>query len=273
MKEEDLHSAYYQANREAWNQKTTVHLNTDMYGLNEFKEGNLSLCDVERQWAESRIRGKKVLHLQCHFGLDSLSLERLGAEVTAIDLSDEAIRQACSIRDELGLNTKFICCNIYDLPEHLDEEFDFIYSTYGTIGWLPDLKQWSAIVHRFLKKGGELYLAEFHPMIWTMDDSFQRFGHYSYFHCADPIVEDQKGTYADREAPIVTRLYSWNHHFGEVLGVLLEQGLILKRFHEFDYSPYECFPDMECVGPDQYVMSPWGRKLPYFYLLEMKKQE
>ena len=266
------HLPFFEANRQAWNQKTLVHLNTEMYELEAFKQGKSSLREVDLEWVGNFVKGKKVLHLQCHFGMDSLSLERLGAEVTAVDLSNEAIFQAEKLRDELGLKTRFICCNVYDLPQHLVETFDLVFSTYGTIGWLPDLPRWSSIIEHYLKPGGRFYLAEFHPFIWTMTDDFSQFGHYNYFFEKEPIVEDQEGTYADRSAPIRTRLYSWNHHFGEILGCLINQGLILSRFEEFDYSPWACFPDLEAVGDQKFVFKKWGHKIPYFYALEMKKQ-
>jgi 2-polyprenyl-3-methyl-5-hydroxy-6-metoxy-1,4-benzoquinol methylase len=109
------------------------------------------------------VKGKKMLHLQCHFGMDSLNWARLGADVTAVDLSDEAIKEAKQLNDALGLNAKFICCNVYDLKELLDEKFDIVFTSYGVVGWLPDLDKWAEIIAYYLKPSGTFYLAEFHP--------------------------------------------------------------------------------------------------------------
>jgi len=263
---------YFKANREAWDAKTQVHVKSELYDVESFKKGRTTLREADLAEIGSLLKGRSVLHLQCHFGLDSLSIEREGASVTAVDFSREAIDTAEKLKEELNLKTRFICCNVYDLPQYLDEQFDIVFTTYGTIGWLPDLESWSKLVHRYLKPGGILYLAEFHPFLWTMTDDFQSFGHYPYFFEKKPFVEDEEGTYTDRSAPLKTRTYSWNHHFGEVLGTLLERGLNLKSFNEYPYSPWDCFPDLEEIGYQRWVFKKWKNKIPYFYTILMKKE-
>src|SRR5690606_20725019 len=122
---------------------------------------------------QTNLKDKKVLHLQCHFGQDSISLARLGASVVGVDLSDKAIEQAQHIAQELNADARFICCDIYDLPKHLNEQFDIVFTSYGTIGWLPDLDKWASVIHHFLKPGGQFIFAEFHPVVWMFDNDFK----------------------------------------------------------------------------------------------------
>ena len=110
---------YFNANRELWNTRTRLHLESDFYDVEAFKAGKSSLCGIECVEMGS-VRGKSILHLQCHFGLDSLSLSRLGAAVTGVDFSDTAIASAQSLADNLGIPARFLCCNVLDLPQHLD---------------------------------------------------------------------------------------------------------------------------------------------------------
>ena len=190
---------YFKANKELWNQRTRIHKDSDFYNLANFKKGENALTSIELNELGD-VNGKTILHLQCHFGMDSLSWSRMGAEVTGVDLSDEAISEANKLNDELGLNAEFICCNVYDLRENLDKKFDIAFTSYGTIGWLPDLDKWAAIVSHFLKEGGTFYIADFHPVLWMFDDEFTHIK-YSYDN-QEVIVTENQGTYTDRNADI-----------------------------------------------------------------------
>src|SRR5205085_9859662 len=158
-------------------QRTTVHKDSSFYNLAGFKNGETVLTPIELNELTD-VKGKSMLHLQCHFGMDSLDWEKRGAEVTGVDLSDAAINEAVALNNELKLNAKFICSNVYDLKDHLDEKFDIVFTSYGTIGWLPDLDQWSGIVSHYLKPGGTFYIAEFHPVLWMFDDDFTYIKYY-----------------------------------------------------------------------------------------------
>ena len=265
------HLKYFEANKKLWNDKTPYHVNSEFYDMNKFKDGAISLMPTEINELGSA-EGKSILHLQCHFGQDSISLSRLGANVTAVDFSDEAIKYASKLAEELNDPTKFICTNIYDLPDILDEKFDIVFTSYGTIGWLPDIKQWAAIVSQFLKPGGLFYIIEFHPHIMIYDDEF-KFIKYSYFYDDDPIVDEYDGTYADRTAPIKNVAYGWNHPISEVLNSLLEQKLVLQQFNEFPFSHYDCFPNMEKIGDKKYVFKNFGEKIPYMYSIKAIKEK
>ncbi|MDX1941913.1 MAG: class I SAM-dependent methyltransferase, partial [Saprospiraceae bacterium] len=213
---------YTDINRELWNAKTEVHVKSEFYGLSEFRQGKNVLTPIELEQVGD-VQGKTLLHLQCHFGMDTLCWARLGAEVIGIDLSDKAIDFAKQLAKESDLDARFISCNIYDLPQHLDEEFDIVFTSYGTIGWLPDLKPWGEIIARYLKPGGAFHFAEFHPVPWMFDNDYH-YIQYSYFN-KETIIEELEGTYADRNAPIKKQSISWNHSLSEVFEALLSQGL------------------------------------------------
>ncbi len=259
---------YLEINRKLWNERTKVHVGTDFYDMNGFLAGKSSLQTIETSMLGD-IKGKTLLHLQCHFGQDTLSLARLGAEVTGIDLSDEAIRQAEAFSRTSGIPGRFINCDLYSLPDHLEGKFDIVFTTYGTIGWLPDLDRWAKVVAHFLQPGGRFIFAEFHPVVWMFDPHF-KFVEYSYFK-DKPIVEAEKGTYADPEAPLQLEAVSWNHSIDETVTALLESGLEMKSFREYPYSPYRIFPEMTEVAPGEYHIKGLEGMLPMVYSIEMRK--
>ena len=218
---------YIAINRALWNERTKHHVESAFYDMPGFLQGANSLKEIELALLGD-IRGKSILHLQCHFGQDSLSLARLGASVTGVDLSDEAIAVATKTAADLQLDATFHCCDLYQLPGLLDREFDIVFTSYGTIGWLPDMQRWAAIVSRYLKPGGSFVFAEFHPVVWMFDNDFREV-QYSYFN-KEAIIETEQGTYADQQAPIALKSVGWNHSIAEVLQNLLDAGLTLKKF-------------------------------------------
>ena len=244
-----IESNYLEINKQSWNNKTDVHVKSDFYDIDGFLKGNTSLNEIELNLLGD-ISGKSILHLQCHFGQDSISLSRLGAEVTGVDFSDRAIQTAKSLAKKTKSNTSFICCNIYDLANHLDKQFDIVFTSYGTIGWLPDLNKWARIISKFLKPNGKFIFVEFHPVVWMFDENFNKVS-YNYFNTG-PIIETVNGTYADREADITQEIVMWNHGFSEVVNNLIKSGLEIKLFDEFDYSPYDCFNETVKIGPKKY---------------------
>lgn len=258
----DSENNYIEINRQSWNKRTEVHLKSAFYDLDNFLKGKSSLNDIELNLLGD-IKGKSILHLQCHFGQDSISLGRLGADVTGVDLSDKSIDSAKQLAKQTDSNAKFICCNIYDLPEHLNQKFDIVFTTYGTIGWLPDLDRWAKIISKFLKPGGKFVFAEFHPVVWMFDDHFEKIG-YNYFN-SGPIAETQTGTYADRDAELTLSGVSWNHGISEVLNSLINNGLEINSFDEYDYSPYNCFENTVEFEPDKFRIKHLENKIPMVY--------
>lgn len=260
---------YIQINRKAWNDLVPKHLESDFYEMEAFLKGKNTLKEIELPLLGD-LRGKKVLHLQCHFGQDSLSLARMGARVTGVDFSENAIEAAKDLNVRLDLSARFICSDIYGLPDHLDEKFDVVFSSYGTIGWLPDIHRWASIVEQYLKPGGQFVFAEFHPVVWMFDDKFQEIK-YRYFN--DGILEEtETGSYADQDSGEERNYISWNHSLSEVINALLERGLQLDCFREYDFSPHNCFQHTVQVGESGYRIEHLEDKIPMTYALRMIKK-
>ena len=217
---------YININKQTWNNKVDVHVNSDFYDLQGFMNGKSTLNSIELDLLGD-VSGKKVLHLQCHFGQDTITFSRMEAFVTGVDFSEKAIEKAREINKQLNLNTTFICCDIYDLPNHLNEKFDIVFTSYGTIGWLPDVNKWAKVISHFLKPDGKFIFAEFHPVVWMFDNDFKEI-FYNYFNIA-PILEEESGTYADKKAALETTSITWNHPISEVLNALISNGLTIKN--------------------------------------------
>lgn len=261
---------YIEINRQSWNTKTEVHLQSEFYDLEGFMNGKTSLNEIELNLL-GNINEKTILHLQCHFGQDTISLSRLGATVTGVDLSDKAIENAKQIAAKTDSTATFICCDMYDLPNHLDQPFDIVFTSYGTIGWLPDLDKWAKIVSRFLKPNGQFVFVEFHPVVWMFDDNFDKIG-YRYFN-SGAIIETESGTYADKNAPITQEYVMWNHGLSEVINSLLNNGLQLQQLNEYDYSPYNCFNKTIEFEPKKYRIEHLENKIPMVYAVVAKKKD
>ncbi len=255
---------YLQINKELWNEKTKHHVSSPFYDTDGFLNGRSSLKDIELGLLGD-VSGKKILHLQCHFGQDTLSLARLGAKVTGVDFSEEAISEARELNERLKLDARFICCDIYSLPDNLDEQFDIVFTSYGTIGWLPDMKRWAQVISKFLKPGGAFVFVEFHPVVWMFNSDFNAV-EYAYFN-KEAIVETLTGTYADRNAPIEKQEIGWNHDLSEVLQNLIDAGLTIRSFKEFDHSPYNCFRSMVETEASKFYIKGLEGKLPLVYAL------
>ncbi len=260
---------YFDANREAWNLRTGVHKTSEFYGVEAWKQGGLSLTPIELGEVGD-VTGKSLLHLQCHFGQDTLSWARLGARVTGCDLSENAVDYARQLSAELNLPAQFVCCNVYDLPQHLEGSFDIVFTSYGTIGWLPELGPWAAVVDHFLKPGGFFYIADFHPVIWMFDEQMEKLK-YPY-HNAGVIETEQTGTYADRYAGIAYKEFGWNHSLSEIVNSLTVRGLRIEFLNEYPYSPYDCF-DKTVKGADgNYRIRGLEDLIPMVYSIKARKE-
>lgn len=268
---------YFDDNKAAWNKRTAVHKDSTFYDLASFKNGTSSLTKIELEELGD-VKGKRLLHLQCHFGMDSMSWAREGAMVTGVDLSDKAIDLAREIAAELNIPADFICANVYDLKdaskvpslEGSKEAFDIVFTSYGTIGWLPDLDIWADTISHFLRPGGTFYIADFHPVLWMMDENFTHIK-YDYFNTGT-ITEEISGTYTDRSAPIRSTEHGWNHPFSEIFNALIKQGLVIQQFNEFPYSPYNCFNNMEQSADKMWRIKGMEEKMPMMYSIKAIKR-
>jgi len=259
---------YIDINKNLWNKKTDIHYESDFYDVDSFIKGKDSLNRIEIGLL-GNIKNKKILHLQCHFGQDTISLSRHGALVTGVDFSEKAIEKAEHLNKQLGTSAKFIQCDIYKLPEILDEKFDIVYTSYGVIGWLPDMKKWANIIDHFLKPNGEFIMVEFHPVVWMFSYDFKRI-EFNYMDSA-PIIEKLEGTYTDRDAGIKEESVSWNHGLGTVMNSIIKTGLRITDFKEYNYSPYDCFENTVKVGDRKFKIKGLEDKIPMIYSLKAKK--
>lgn len=261
--------AIYAANKAAWNLRTSVHYDSEWYKFAAWRAGATSLQKIELTEVGD-VRDKRLLHLQCHFGQDTLSWAREGAKVTGVDLSDAAIAAAQRLQKETGLDAEFVCCNIYDIPQHIDnQQFDIIFTSYGTVGWLDDLATWGALIHQYLKPGGFFYIVDFHPVVWMFDDDFS-FIQYPY-HKTEVIETENEGTYSDPSAPIQYRDYSWNHSLSEIMNSLTAQGLQIEFLNEYPYSPYDCFSKTILGKDGNYRIKGLENKIPMLYSIKARK--
>jgi SAM-dependent methyltransferase len=266
---------YTNANRKLWNAWTKIHENSAFYDNASFKAGRNTLRSIELEELGD-VRGKSLLHLQCHFGQDTFSWARLGAQVTGVDLADEAIKLAQSLAAELNLDARFICANIYDLNEVLREQFDIVFTSYGVLAWLDDLATWAESIAQHLKPGGTFYIVEIHPFADMLDDwdnGGEQLGiRYPYFQSAEPFVYDAETSYAEPEAkhtePITN--YQWSHSLGEILNALINAGLKIQFLHEFPMNVFRQLPMME--ERDGWWRLPEGMpELPFLFSLKAKK--
>jgi SAM-dependent methyltransferase len=259
---------YQSINRTLWNARTPLHLKSGFYDLPGFIKNPSSLKEIELELL-GNIQGKRALHLQCHFGQDTISLGKLGARTTGLDFSEAAIEQARLLATATASDAIFVRADVYDAPKVLGRTFDLVFSSYGTIGWLPDLRTWAKVIASSLKPGGRFIFAEFHPFVWTFNSDFTAL-EYSYFN-RTPIFENKAGTYGDTTAAIRLPAVCWNHPLKDVLGALLEAGLTLKRFEEYDFSPYNCFHNTVETSPGRFMIKGIEGKLPMVYGLEAIK--
>tara|TARA_R110002050_G_scaffold204327_1_gene339564 strand:- start:51703 stop:52497 length:795 start_codon:yes stop_codon:yes gene_type:complete len=260
---------YLKVNKDSWNKRAEVHYDSEFYDNKTFLKGRSSLNEIELSILGD-VKGKSVLHLQCHFGQDSISLSRMGAKVTGVDFSDVAIGQAKKLAIETGVDTQFVCCDVYSLKEVLNQKFDIVFTSYGTIGWLPDINKWANTVSHFLKPSGQFVFADFHPVVWMFDDDFKEIK-YKYFN-GEAIIELSEGTYTDGSENVNQDYISWNHGMGDVLNSLIHSGLTINEVNEYDYSPYNCFSGTEEVSPGKFIIKRLGDKIPMVYsILATKK--
>ena len=218
-------------NRALWDELVSIHMESDFYDVEGFKRGRTALRHIELEEIGD-VSGKSLLHLQCHFGLDTLSLARLGAKVTGADFSAEAIGAARQLARELDIEATFVHGGLYELPEVIDAEFDFVFTSYGALAWLPDVRRWADVVAYFLRPGGTFYMVEFHPIVEAFGGTDTPVLEGTYFHDDEPAEWKCDGTYAKPGAAVSNRSYQWRHPVGDVVSALVESGLTIEFLHE-----------------------------------------
>jgi SAM-dependent methyltransferase len=254
-------------NRAMWDHNVPAHLRSRLYDLPKFKAGALSL-KLHEIADLGDVAGKDLIHLQCHFGKDTLSWARLGANVTGLDFSEPAVRAAVELAEEIGVKARFVTADIYDAPEALGgSTFDIVYTGVGALCWLPDMARWAKVVFRLLRPGGELYLYEFHPVKWILGETERPEILDSYF---TPVEGFRLGgvTYADATAPGAEMpTVQWNHPIGEVVTALVAAGMRVQSLRELDGDVMHQWPMMVRGEDGLHRMPPGMPSLPLMYVL------
>ncbi len=267
---------YLNANRELWNRLAKIHYNSEFYDVKGFLEGKQTLDPIELDELPD-VSGKSVLHLMCHFGMDTLSLARLGAIVTGVDFSREAISLARLLAETTEVEAQFICSDVYELPEVLDDLFDIVFTSGGVLVWLPDLKRWAKVINRFLRPGGIFYIREFHPFEYIFNDEDDEVNlkvKYPYFQDEEPLMFEDEGSYADRTAKTgKKKSYEWNHPLSRIVTVLADQGLRVEFVHEFPFSSYKALPFMIENTEGRWVLPEHAESIPLMFSLKATKPE
>ncbi len=266
------------ANRDLWDAWTGIHTASEFYDVPSFRDGRqpIRLAGYERDEI-GPVAGKSLLHLQCHFGLDTLSWARLGANVTGADFSGQAVESARALAAEVGVPATFVLSNLYDLPDALEGEFDIVYTSRGVLGWLPDMAGWARVAAHFVKPGGIFYLTEIHPVIQAFENDGVGPGElrlaYPYWSHAEPLTFDVHGSYADPDAVTDVTLveHGWDHSLGEIVTGLIDAGLRIDFLHEFDFCEWKL--DFLVEGEDGRWRLPADTKgqLPLFFSIRATK--
>lgn len=227
-----------EANRVYWDELAPIHAASQYYDVASFRAGASTLTLLERGEV-GEVVGKRLLHLQCHFGLDTLSWARLGAEVTGVDFSERAIEIARGLAAELGIEARFVCANVLDLPSALAETFDVVFASYGILVWIPDVTRWANAAASFVAPGGFLYLADGHPLARAVEERNGRIElAQDYFAPADGEAIARPGSYAVPDAMLRARTsYEFRHTLGEIMTAIAGTGLTIEFVREHPVSP------------------------------------
>ncbi len=265
---------YMEANKDLWDKLARIHHKSEFYDVAGFLKGGQTLDPIELEELPD-LSGKKILHLQCHFGMDTLSLARLGAEITGVDFSPEAIELARELSKRARVDARFICSNIYDLPDNLDDIFDIVFTSGGVIMWLPDLERWARIIAGFLKSGGFFYIREFHPFAYIFDNG-ERVTHlqvkYPYFQDREPLRFEDEGSYAsgDEKTGKIPS-FEWNHSVSRIINCVIDAGMKIDFFHEFPETSYKALPFMVQTESGRWILPENQDKIPLMFSLKATK--
>jgi len=232
------------ANNALWDEWTKIHETSAFYDLEGFKRGGIRLRQYELDEI-GPVDGLDLLHLQCHFGIDTLSWARLGARVTGADFSEAAVSLARSIAADIGIDkARFVRSDLYELPSVLQDQFDLVYTSRGVLGWLPDIRRWAQVVAHFVRPGGRFYITEIHPVAQAFEPEGVAPGElrlaYPYWEHPEPLAFPVAGSYADPKAKIATPTeYGWDHGLGEIVTALVEAGLRIESLREYPFVAWK----------------------------------
>ena len=272
-------SDYREINGAYWDERVAAHAASPDYGLERFADDPAFLSDVVRFDIPrlGDIRGLDAVHLQCHIGTDTVSLARLGARMTGLDLSSPAIEVGRGLARSAGVDVRFVQSEVYRAAEVLGAgAFDLVFTGVGALCWIPDIRAWADVVATLLRPGGRLHIREGHPMLWALGDARPDgllVVDLPYFERPEPVIWDEDGTYVQTDTTFSQNVtHEWNHGLGEIVGALLANGLQLTLLEEHDSVPWEAFPgQMKDVGGGEWRIADRPERLAHSYTLQAVK--
>ena len=264
-----------EANRSNWDDRVPIHLASRFYDVDRWLAEERGPRDMEARLLGD-VAGLELVHLQCHFGLDTLQWARAGAVVTGLDFSAPAIKAATDLAARSGLasRARFVCADVHDAVAVLGPvSYDIVYVSVGALCWLPSVDRWAGQVAGLLRPGGRLFLHEGHPIAWSMADDEPRL-EYTYFEENEPHHGEDFHTYTDGDAELAhPGNYEWNHSLSETITALQRHGLRMTFFEEHDWSDWKAFPWLVDVGEGRWGPSPGSPRWPLtFTLMAVKEQ-
>ncbi len=272
MSTQDKHRSAEESNRGLWNEMARVHMGA-YPEVDLLRQGREILDEIELREIGD-VRGKRLLHLQCHIGTDTLAWARHGAIVTGVDFSPVAIACAERLRDELGLEARFVETSVYDLRTVLSERFDIVYTSRGVLCWLRDLDAWGQLIADFLVPDGVFYMMESHPILNALEEespgvlSFV----YPYFHLPEPMRFEAGGPdYADPDHRLGHPSHEWVWGTGEILSALMRAGMQLELYNEYDRLFFRRYPSMTSEDGRWYRLPQYGGMVPLMFTLRARK--
>jgi SAM-dependent methyltransferase len=272
-------SDYREINGAYWDERVAAHAASPDYGLERFADDPAFLSDVVRFDVPrlGDIRGLDTVHLQCHIGTDTISLARLGARVTGLDISAPALEVGRRLAASAGVDVRFVQSELYTAADVLGEAaFDLVFTGIGALCWIPDIRAWADVVSSLLRPGGRLHIREGHPMLWSLADA-RADGllvvDLPYFERPEPVVWDEDGTYVETDTVFSKNVtHEWNHGLGEIIGALLANDMRLTLLEEHDSVPWEAFPgQMKDIGGGEWRIADRPERLPHTYTLQAVK--
>jgi SAM-dependent methyltransferase len=270
---------YRELNRASWDERAPAHATSPDYAVEQFVADPHFLSEVVRFDLPllGDIAGLDGVHLQCHIGTDTLSLARLGAQMTGLDFSGAALVEARQLVERAGPAVSFVESDVYSAPAVLGSgRYDLVFTGIGALCWLPDIRRWASVVSDLLRPGGRLFIREGHPMLWALDEAHgaQLVVDYPYFETVEPLVDDDDGTYVETNTSFVhNTTHSWNHGLGEVVTALFDVGMQITQLVEHDSVPWEALPgQMTKLENGEWRLTDRPQRLAHSYTLQAVKR-
>jgi SAM-dependent methyltransferase len=269
---------YLRVNHANWEARVPLHATSAGYGIDRFRADPEHLSDVVRFDLPrlGDVAGLDVLHLQCHIGTDTVSLARLGAQVTGLDFSASALAVARELFAECGAEGRFVESDVYAAVDALGpERFDLVYTGIGAISWLPDIEVWATVVAGLLRPGGHLFIRDGHPVLFSLDD--ERADdllavEYPYFESAG-VRWDTDVSYVEHEGRLEhTTTIEFNHGLAQIITAVLDAGMDLVAIEEHDTVPWNALGHlMEEVPGGEFRLRDRPDRVPMSFTLQARK--